>query len=168
MSSLLSTGFFGLSVGEILLHMINLCVLFIAMSFLLYKPVKKIIYERRNNFTQALNDRDKLLEEIEENKNKMAQVIKKAQVDEVNIINSAKIKAEKEGAEIIDKAKEDATLIIEKAKTDAKNQKKKFNQELSEIVPDLAIEMASKILQREVNKNDNDKIIKDIIKDWKE
>lgn len=168
MSTLLNTGFFGLSVEEILLHMLNLCILFVAMSLLLYKPIKKIIDERRASFTRAEAEKNKILEEIEEGKRQSAEIIKNAHIAEEDIIKNAKIKTEKDRLEIIDKAKSKASVIIEKAQTDVNNQKLKINEELSTLVPDLAVEMASKILQREINKDDNDKIIKDIINNWKE
>ena len=43
----------GLTVQEFLLHLLNFVILFVALFFLLYKPVKKFMRKRKEDYEEA-------------------------------------------------------------------------------------------------------------------
>lgn len=160
--------FFGFDIVEVLLHMLNLALLLLGIRFLLYKPVKKIMEKRKQQYEEAEAARTAMLSEADEwNKSREA-LMDDARREEAEIRSRAVIKAEAERQLLIDKAKKDAAGIMEKASRDMDLEKQKLKEELSHTVPELAVNIASKILEREISTGDNDKLIQSVLENWKE
>ena len=79
------------------------------------------------------------------------------------MIESAKVSALNEKDKIIDDAKNEASLIKEKAKTDIEYERKTMKEQLNNEVVDIALLAASKVVEREVNEKDNQRIIESFI-----
>ena len=79
------------------------------------------------------------------------------------MIESAKVSALNEKDKIIDDAKNEASLIKEKAKTDIEYERKTMKEQLNNDVVDIALLAASKVVEREVNEKDNQRIIESFI-----
>lgn len=131
----------GIDIQQILLHMLNFVILFGALYFLLYKPVKRFMDKRNDYYDEIDNQAESKLADAENAKNtyeaKLADVdneierIKKDSMERVQkeadkkraeakeeaaaIIESAKIKAEREKEEIIRSANKEIRVIAEKA-----------------------------------------------------
>jgi len=166
---LLSTNsFFGFSILEILLHMLNLVILLVGFTFLLYKPIKKIIDTRKEEFAKAEEQKTEMLRETEEFRAGYDAMIINAKDEERRIVEGAQEKAKEEGNIIIENAKDEARAIYEKAVRDTQAQKAKMKEELAETVPDLAVKVASEILRREINPDDHNAIIQTIVDEWKD
>ena len=73
---------------------------------------------------------------------------------------SLKQKAEDAANNILEKAKVKSDEFIVDAKSKIEIEKQRAIKEIKEEVVDLSIDLASKILQRNVNDDDNDKFIK--------
>lgn len=126
---------------QILLHMFNLIILFGALYFILYKPVKDFM-DKREQYYKDMDDKAKEnLEEsrkakteyeeklsqadieiakireknIEEAKNMQKDILDKAKVEGEEIISTARRKASEEHDRIISGAKEEITELIAEA-----------------------------------------------------
>lgn len=148
--------------------MLNLAVLLVGMRFLLYKPVKKIIEKRKALYDDAEKSKNQMLTEAEQWKAGYGEMLEKAHAEEAAIKNDAVKAAEAEGKVIVDKAKQEAAEIVEKANRDAKAQRQQLKEDLSHNVPELAVNIASKLLKRELTTDDNDKLIDSVIQNWKD
>ena len=164
---LLTSSFFGLNLTEILLHVLNLFILLLGINLLLYKPIKKIIDNRNQKHQEAIIEHDKLVKDTEDLKQEYA-TLKKDTEKEIDTMRKDAIKdAEQVRNNIINNAVQESSKIIEKANESAKQESKKLKEELSKSVPDLAINIASKVIKRELKNSDNDEIISSIIDEWK-
>lgn len=146
---------------DLIINIINIIVLFVIVKALVYKPVKKFLDERTKR-VQALGDEAKnAADEAQKTLDKRDEIIAQAESQAEKIINASR----KQAAEIISSSKEnaekDAEEMLKKAKIEIENERKAIIEAANDDICTLAVDMAEKILSREVNKADNEKIIQD-------
>ncbi|MDR0855656.1 MAG: ATP synthase F0 subunit B [Christensenellaceae bacterium] len=156
----------GLNFWEILLHFVNLAILIVAVRFLLYKPLKKFMDKRRQNYVDAENQSKALTAEANALKAETEQAAAQNKREAVTIIENAKNTAEAEAREITAKAKASYDEIIQKAKEDAESANKAEMAKCAKAVADVAISIAEKLTLRELKSEDNDVLIDQIITGW--
>ncbi|MCR4614707.1 MAG: ATP synthase F0 subunit B [Clostridiales bacterium] len=146
---------------DIIIHIINIVVLFVLLRLLVYKPVSKFIKERADsvnshleNAAQKEAEASKLLEQYN------AQIMS-AENDAKSKVLEITTNANREADEIIGSANNMALEIIEKANQKAQAEYDSKMNDLSDDIADVAVNMAKQILQREVTVEDNQKIIDD-------
>lgn len=129
---------FGVQPILLLAQVVNFLVLLWILKKLLYKPILKILEERKQKIAQSLKNAEEIekrLDELSEQEQKRIikavsegeKIIKQAQEEGVQLIEGAKIKAEGLAEKIVEDAKEKLKLEREKIQQDLK-------EELSEIV----------------------------------
>lgn len=142
-------------------------VMCLIVLFFAYKPVKKIL-KQRHDYVQGniKNSEDNL--KISENKILKAEAtIKESKKEAEDIINAAKVAANRVSDEIINNAKEDAKKEVLKAKEEINYEVEKSKDDIHKEIVDVSLLASEKILEREINKEDNEKIINDFINELK-
>ena len=160
----------GMSWQKMLLYLANFVVLDVALTFLVFKPVKKFMNNRQKQIEDEVNSANKIKEEAEAIKAESEEKVKTAE-DEVKK-GYAELEEEKasvsDGKErILKEAREEAEKIIESAKNEAKAEKEKIIAEAKTEITGIAVALAKNILEREITEADNEKLIDECIKDIK-
>lgn len=157
----------GLDFIEILIHLLNFVILLVGMRLLLYKPIKRFMVKRESEY--KLNEEKSKAAKLEAESNKVQcdKLLNDARQKAVEISEEATASAHVQTKEIINNAKSQAREIVDKAKVDIEHEKTKAKEELLFSVSELAVDIASRILEREIKIDDNDAIIDNILKDWK-
>lgn len=160
----------GLGWEKILLYLINFVVLFLGLTFLLFKPIKKFMEKRQKEIADEVNAAEKIKEEAEE---RVAEGERKVQeANEEVKRKSAEIEQEKlfaihEREEILVSARKEAEEIRQNAALEASKEREKAVLGAKEDVADLAVLMAKNILEREITPADDEKLIDDCLKELK-
>jgi F-type H+-transporting ATPase subunit b len=147
-------------------------VAFVAILYILgkfaWKPILKALKERETSIGEALHAADKAREEmkqmqfsneqlLQEAKNERDAILAQARKIKDSIIEESKVKAHEEANRILISAKENIENEKMSALTDLKNQ-----------IGELALEIARKILIRELSEpKKQEEYIKELIKDVK-
>lgn len=148
-----------------LIQLLAFLILFVAVFFLAYKPVKNFL-KKRNDYVKHNIDESRKNEQLSLDKLKAAdENLNKSYQEARVIINNAKEDALKEREAIIALAKEDAKKEKLKAQEDIKLAIKKSEDEIHKEMVDIALLASEKILEREVNKKDNTRRVNEFIKD---
>ena len=142
-----------------------LFVLFILGKFA-WKPVLKMIKERELSIESALTAADKAKEELANLQRINEELIFKAKEEATQMIKDA----QKIRDSIVDgsvaKAQEEASKKIEMARQEIQNEKNRAMSELKNEIGLFSIEIAEKILKRELAKDQNQKdYISSLLKD---
>lgn len=157
----------GLTVQEFLLHLLNFIILIIILRFLLYKPVKKFMEKRKEEYRAAEEKYQNAVKETEEAAGKAEKVIDEAHEEAVRIAEEAHALAMVQTQEILAEAKAEAEEIVKKAHSDAYEAKMREREELYYRVSDLAVDISEKLLNRELTGADNDAFIDNLLSDIK-
>ncbi len=131
---------------QILLHMFNFVILATGLFFLLFKPVKKFLAERKKHFEDmenALAEKDKKAAELAEEYDKRLSSAKEE-------IAEMKAAAAEEGAAAaqghIDAAKLKADKIIADAVSEAEHEKERIVQQAQKEIADIVVEATEKLI----------------------
>ena len=76
--------------------------------------------------------------------------------------------AESRAEAIVAEAQEQAHAIVDAAKKDAQFQRDQLKNEYRDSVNTLAVQIAQKLLEREVSDKDNDALIEQVLSDWED
>lgn len=148
-----------------LVQLIAFLILFVAVFFLAYKPVKKFL-KKRNDYVKSNIDNARNNAMLSEAKILEADERINASYKEANaIVNQAKIDANKVKEEIVLKAQEEAKREKEKAEQEIALEVKKKEEEIHHEMVNVALLASEKILEREISDADNQKRVDNFIKD---
>ena len=137
-------------------------LVFILAKFLV-KPAKKFIEERKafidNNINEALNKN----KEADEHLNVAEARLKNSRKESKDIIDAAKVTAMNEKKRIMDETKQEVANMKDKAYKDIESERLKMKEDISSEVIDVALLAASKVVNRNINDEDNHKIVSDFV-----
>ena len=137
---------FGVEWKMLLVNIFNFTVLVIALTYLLYKPVIKLIDERRRKIEKGLHDAEKAKEKLESIKSEEKEILSKAQAKAQENLANAEELAKKEREKILQEAQSKALTTVASAKRQAEEEKKAIMQEAKDEIAKEAVLAAKKIL----------------------
>ena len=149
----------GLFIWTILTFLLLLMVL----AKFAWKPLLAMLDERQKSIEESLLSAKKARQELEGISQQSEAILSKARTDAQTIVADAKSAAENLKEDIVSKAKEEADGQLEKAKNQISVEKDKALLEIRQEVVDLSINVAEKIIEKNISKDDNAKIIEDSI-----
>lgn len=151
------------SLWTALFTIINVLVLFLLLKKFLFGPVNKIMEKRQAIIKENLENAESSKKEADELKAHYESTISTAKDEARTIISNASEQAKKQNQ----KSKEETLAEIEKMKSqaykDIESEKKKALQSTHDQIAELALEAASKIMQRNIKDEDNKKIVNDFL-----
>ena len=137
--------------------------LFIFKKFLL-NPVKKVIAERKAKADSQIADAQKLRTEAEEMKAAYEQNLQNARAEANQIVASAQKTAAARTEEMLGEARAQAAALKQKAEADIAQERKKAVNEVKDEIGGMAMEIASKVVEREIREQDHQDLIDEFIK----
>ena len=144
----------------------QICNLFIQIFLIkkfLYKPIKEVIAKRRALATEELDKARISNEEAEKLKAEYEADIARAKDEANEIISSANRTAIRKSDEIIANANKEAMAIRNKAENDIELERKAAVNEIKDEIGSMAVDIAAKVIEREVNEKDHKKLIDEFI-----
>ena len=130
--------------------LVFLLLLYILGKFA-WKPIMKALKERENSIREALHEADKAREEMKHLQCSNEELLKEAKNDRDAILNEARKIKDKIIEDARQKASEEAGRIVDAAKITINNEKMAAMTDLKNQVADLSLEVAKKLLQRELS-----------------
>jgi len=137
----------------------NIILLYILLKIFLFKPLNKLMDERTRSIQNDIDSAKKSREEAEELKKQYAETISEAKEKANQIVMKAHDDAEAERSAIIKRSQQEADEIISDAGKTIENERKLVIQQAQSEIADLAIEMASKIVEANVDDEKNRRLI---------
>ncbi|MGI6153006.1 MAG: F0F1 ATP synthase subunit B [Christensenellaceae bacterium] len=151
----------GLNAVEILLHIVNIVALFFIIRWLLYKPIMKFLGNRSATIQRQVDEATKKHAEAEQQKAKYDEMVENAQEMAQQLINQGKEVADRQARTIIEGAEAQAKELRERAERQIEEQKQQAVLDMRQDITQMAIQIAEKVLEREVSYEDNKSIIDD-------
>lgn len=147
---------------------INIFILFFALSYLLFNPVRDVLEKRKQKIAgelaQAADDKETAAALKAEYEAKLKDVNKEAD----DILEAARKKGKKREAEMLEEAKAEAARIIERANREIELEKKKAVDDMKQEVIDIAALMAQKVVGSSMNVTIQDTLIEETLKEMGE
>ena len=143
-------------------------LIFLTLVFLLakfaWKPILKMVEERTKNIEDALNSAENAKKEMAGLKAENEQIMKEARAERDKIVREAREMKDKIIEESKETAKAEADKILAQARKLIDDEKRAAMNELKDQVASLSIEIAEKILTKELSdKKKQAELIDDIL-----
>ncbi len=152
------------NVGNALWTLIIFVIVVVVLGKFAWGPVLSLLQEREEFIHKSLSDARRDREEAEARLRDYASKLQSAQAEAVGIIESARKDAERLREELRIKARAEADTMIRNAERQIELQTGRALQQIRQEAVDLSVNIASKLLQRNITKEDNEKLIADALK----
>lgn len=142
----------------------NLMIQLVIFKKLLLNPVKKVITERKAKADSQIADAEKLRTEAEAMKAEYEQNLQNARTEANQIVAAAQKTAAARSEELLGEARAQAAALKQKAEADIAQERKKAVNEVKDEIGGMAMEIASKVVEREIKEADHQDLIDEFIK----
>lgn len=130
---------------------INMFVLFIAGSYLLFNPVRDFLAKRKEMVKDTIDKANADKAEAEKLKVEYDAKLKSVDKEADEILSNARKKALMKEEQIIAEAKEEARRIVERANTEAELEKKRVADEVKQEIVTVASAVAGKVVSAQID-----------------
>ena len=142
----------------------NLMIQLVIFKKLLLNPVKKVIAERKAKADSQIADAEKLRTEAEAMKAEYEQNLQNARTEANQIVAAAQKTAAARSEELLGEARAQAAALKQKAEADIAQERKKAVNEVKDEIGGMAMEIASKVVEREIKEAGHQDLIDEFIK----
>lgn len=140
-------------------YLINVGILYVVLRILLYKPIRKFLDERESRYARRSEEIERRDHDTQEEKAKYEQLIGHVKDESDVLLKDSRIAANHRAEEIIAQAEAQAEELIAQARKQIAEEKRLARLEMREEIVDLAVDMAARILEREVSADDHKRIV---------
>ena len=144
----------------------QLCNLFLQVFLIkmyLFNPINEMLEKRRAKADAEIRDAQQAKSEAEAVKTEYEQNMQKARAEANELIAEAKKTASARTEEMIKEAESQAYAIRARAEKDIEQEKKKAVNEIRDEIGGIAMDIAGKVIEREISEKDHEKLINDFI-----
>lgn len=151
----------GIDPAVMLAQAVNFFALLAILTFLVYKPVLKLLDERKERIAKAEEHAQLVEDKLARVEELTQKELKKAQEKSAEIINAAKESATQQGEEMIANAKEKVNKIVEEGRAVISKERDDAAKQIQAEVSKIVILATEKLLGREVASKDQAKFIEE-------
>ena len=146
-----------------IIQIINLFIQVFLIKKFLFKPINDILDKRRNLADKAIKEAREAQEEADSLKSQYEGSLTNAHAEAAQIVSDAQKEAQAKADAMVHDAQKEAADIKARAAADIEQEKKKAINEAKDEIGGLAMDIAGKVVEKEINENDHKKLIEDFI-----
>ena len=139
-------------------------VLLMLLTKFAWKPLLQALDSRQEAIRKSLDGAQQARQEMERLKQEAASIIRQGRIEAESIISQSRSDAERLRGEMRQKAKADSDAIVKNAERQIQLETTRALQQIRHEAIDLSVMIASKIIQRNVSKEDNEKLIDEALR----
>ncbi len=155
--------FVGVNFWTMIFAWINLLIVYLILRKFLFAPIKNMIDSRQKEIDDIYLDAETSRSDAEKMRSDYEEKLAAANDKSEEIVKSAIRKAQLKEEEIIKGAGEEAGRIVKKAGVEAELEKKRILNEIKDEVSGMAIDIASAVIERDVNGDEHKAMIDSFI-----
>jgi len=150
--------------GLFIWTILTFVVLLVLLGKFAWKPLLAALDRRHEMIKDSLDDARKAQQELERLQQESKQIISGARVEAQSILAKTRSEAEKLKGEMRQKAKEEADSIVRNAEKRIQVETEKAISEIRGEVVELSLLVASKLMEKNLSKEDNQSLIEESLK----
>jgi F-type H+-transporting ATPase subunit b len=150
--------------GLFIWTILTFLVLVTLLARFAWRPLLQALDSRQELIRKSLDDAQQAKQELERLQHESAQIIRQARIDAEAVVAQSRSDAAKLREEMRQKAKAEADGIVRNAERQIQLETQRALQQIRKEAVDLSVMIASKILRRNLTKEDNEKLIEEALK----
>lgn len=144
-------------------NLVNFLVLFWILKKFFFQSVQDTISERQEKIQEGIENAKKAETELQMAERKAQEIVDEAKVEANKIRKSAKEEADEITENMKEEAKEEIEGLISRAKGNIAKEREKMREELKDETVALAMAATEKILNKQLNQEEDERFIKNIL-----
>lgn len=155
--------FVSLTPWTMIFEVVNLLIVMLILKKFLFKPVNAVLEQRQaeiGGMYQKAEDAQKEAQALKQAYDERMSGARK-EADELIVAQDS---ARRRGDEIVEDARDEAVQLRRRAEEDIELQKRKALREARDELADMAVDIAGKVVEREVTREDHDRLVEEFIK----
>lgn len=160
----MNAGIISISPVTMVVTIINTLLLTLFLRHFLFEKVNKVLDDRQKEVVDAFAEAENANKKAKELESNYQSKISLAKEESAEIVRQATQKAQVRSDEIVTDAKKEATALMDKASSEIEREKKRAVNEIKDEISDIAFSVAEKVIEKNVDKEDNNRLIEDFIK----
>ncbi len=144
-------------------QIINLFIQMYLIKKFLFKPINDILEKRKNLADKTIREAREAKEEADSLKDQYEDSLTSAHAEAAQIVSDAQKEAQNKADALVKEAQEEVAGIKARAAADIEQEKKKAVNEAKDEIGSLAMDIAGKVVEKEINEADHKKLIEDFI-----
>lgn len=147
----------------VIAQILNLFLQMYLIKRFLFKPINEILEKRKKMADEVLTDARTAKDEAEKLRDEYEQGMSKARAAATQIVRSAQKQAQVQADKVVKEAQDKAAAIKAKAEADIAQDRKKALNEVKDEIGGLAMEIAGKVVSKEIREQDHKDLIDEFI-----
>ena len=153
----------GLLFGDMIIQLITFIILLALITKFAWKPLMNVMQEREQHIASEIDQAEQSNQEAKRLMNEANDELKNTRQNAQQIIDDANETAKNQQADLIKAAKEEAARIKENARLEIEQERDKAIQALQTQGGSLSVQIASKVIEKELSETEQEKLINDYL-----
>ena len=149
---------------EILISLANLLILFVLFKKFLYKPVQNIMNQRQAQVDKIYDEAEQDRTAAKGMKQEYEARLNTAREEADTLVRNAVQTAQRKGDQIVAEANSKASHLKQKAEDEIAMEKKQMLLDVKSEISEMAVNIASKVVEREIQKKDHENFVDEFIR----
>ena len=145
-------------------QILNLFIQLYLIKRFLFKPINDILEKRRVLADKEIRDAREAKDSADNLKSEYENSLGNAHEEAAQIVQSAQKEAENKAEQLISEAEQKAAQIKAKAEADIAQEKRRAVNEAKDEIGSLAMDIAGKVVEKEIKEADHQRLIDDFIR----
>ena len=150
--------------GLFIWTILTFLVLVALLAKFAWRPLLQALESRQDSIRKSLDDAQKAKQDLERLHAESAEIIRQSRVEADAIVTRSRGDAERLREEMKQKARAEADAIVKNAERQIQLETGRAIQQIRREAVDLSVMIASKLIQRNLTKEDNERLIEEALK----
>jgi F-type H+-transporting ATPase subunit b len=149
----------------LVIEIISFVLLLLILTKILYKPLLDFLDQRKDIIQESIDEAKRLKESAQHELQESNRILRESKDRALEIKNQTDIELEELKSKNIEQVKQEARRISQEAKEAVKKEVVEARRRLKNEVAEVSIEIAKKVLSREVDLKDHKRLINEAIEE---
>ncbi|TET40744.1 MAG: F0F1 ATP synthase subunit B [Dehalococcoidia bacterium] len=155
----------GIAWQGLIAQLVSFAILFGLLTFLLYKPVRRILDERSNRIKESMDQAEQIKVRMAETEERVREQVEAARREGQNIVAQAGQMGERVKEEARLEARREAESIMARSRIEIDRERDEAIEELRRQFVDLAITAAEKVISETLDKEKHRRLIDEVLEE---
>ncbi len=153
----------GFNLPGLIAQLINFAILLVVLRMFLYKPVLKMLDERKRRIEEGLNRAEQAAVQASASQDEARRVIEEARGQGRDMVAAAQEAAARLRAELEERARADAAQLVERARLEVQQERDQAIQQLRAEFTDLTLKAAERVIGQSLDRSAHQRLIDEVL-----
>ena len=154
---------FGVEPVLLLAQIVNFAILLFILKRFLYKPILKVLEERKNKIATSMKQSEQIQKKFEEMEIKQQEILDNARKESTQIVDEAKSEAKTLSSQIQTEASNQADQTLKRVQETLDHEKQKMVSEAKKEIVNVVTLATQKVVGKVMTKRDKDQIVTEVL-----